>query len=411
MMIIKNDRLKFKEWLEGAESIPQQWRNRYKRYDYDHHSTETMGELGHLLPYEKKELTQSMSKARQRAIDMHKKQQGPIRVYHALVAGRSNDDPIDRIKSLVWTSKRPRSDEEISVSIHHGPWRNSIVMEGMATVLAYWAQDIYTTTIAGAEKVQTKMPKKISPDKYIKASAWDEALIPANRVKWQRVWYSREELERELYLNEIGMNEYINKLQEFCKSLNLELKEITGMTNYLPDKRFKQVQKNRKLWQEVEKIDDIANWMLHYIDKEENQELYSDILNEKTKKLQLSSNSGEIAMEKYLKAIKPKLKYVWQKYFQNNLFSLILREVFKKENFLDAKTARIILDQLGFMEENFNKASAQYEKAYQLLFDKPIKINMFDLFRKLIEQYPDSINLQSLGNNLISKTIFGNEEN
>lgn len=391
----------FKTWLEGAETLSQQWRRRFKRYDSDTPAFDGgSGELDDILPHEKKELADSMNKARRNAINMHKKEQGPIRVYHSLVINRADSDPIDRIEKLVSISKQPRSDEEISVSIHHGPWENTILMEGVATVLAYWPQDIYTTTAYRAEKVQTRMPTKIGQDKYNRSTAWDEGLVPANRVKWERVWYNREELSRRMWMKPSYIEEYIEKLQAACDKMGLELKEITGATDSMPDKRVKQVEKRRELEDQVKRINDLANdWLIELAEKD--SELSDEILKKKSK-LRWASEAGEVAMEKHLKEMRPLLKKAWDKHFKTELFSKIMKDM--KFDTASAKTIKMILE-LDFIKEEFNKKSTKYEQAYQLIFGKPIKIDMFDLFRKLIENDPNSDDIRPLGNKVLSRMI------
>jgi hypothetical protein len=394
--------IRFRKWLEGAETLSQQWRRRFNRYDYDTSTYDGgTGELDDLLPHEKKELEDSMNKAHRNANSMHKKRQGPIRVYHSLVINRADSEPIDRINKLVWTSKQPRSDEEISVSIHHGPWENTILMEGMATVLAYWPQDIYTTTAYGAEKVQTRMPKKIGQDKYNRSTAWDEGLVPANRVKWERVWYNREELMRRMGMKPSYIDEYIEKLQAACDKMGLELKEITGSTDSMPDKRVKQVEKRRELEDQVTRMNDLANdWLFELAEKD--SELYDEILKTKSKLRFANSHAGETAMEKHLKEMRPLLKKAWDEHFKNNLFSNIMKDM--KFDTASAKTIKMILE-IDFIKKEFNKKSAKYEQAYQLIFGKPIEIDMFDLFRKLIENDPNSDDIRPLGDKVLSRMI------
>jgi hypothetical protein len=210
--------MNFKQWFESLNqtSVPNQWRQRYGELEKDIHYAN----------YNKKDIADLLSQGRKNAIDMHKNNKGPVVVYHSFIPGREFSSIFKRIADIVKQSKNRTNTEEISVSVKHGPWMNFMVLEGLATLLAYWDQDTYTTTNKIDLKYPTAMPEPINKQTFRKDLHWDEALIPINKVKWYRLWYDPKHLD---LLGNAGNEEIVEQdLYKLGQELGLEIRPITG---------------------------------------------------------------------------------------------------------------------------------------------------------------------------------------
>lgn len=385
--------MNFQEWFNESLnqiSVPNQWKKRYGELEKDIHYG----------AYNKKDIANLLSQGRKNAIDMHKNNKGPVVVYHSFIPGRDFSSIFKRISDIVTQSKDRITDEEISVSVKHGPWMNCMVLEGLATLLAYWDQDVHTISRINL-KYPTVTPETLNKQNFRKDLHWDEALIPINKVKWYRLWYDPKHLDLLGYSSDEKIIE--QDLYQLGQKLGLEIRPITGNSKEIPDRREKFVINYKNLSNRAKKLREISNTMLIRLEVEGK---LSDNRKEQLQFLQFHQDYdelGDYGLGKLIQNWTPYLKKLWSLYSEN-IFSRAIEKVLMTKNTLSASDMKPILS-FDFIVKNISFELEKSFEAYREIFRKAFKIEPNTFLNDLLNKYPDSDDIKRDGDQEL-KYIF-----